>query len=283
MNVSSKPAGQREGPATSDTGVDVVTGAFSYSGSAIARELLEAGRHVRTMTGYPTGRPGAHRSTSLDFDDPIGLIGSLTGVTTLYNTYWVRFAHHRVSHDLAVINSRTLFNAARRAGVQRIVHVSISHPSVDSPYPYFRGKALVERALAEAGAPYAILRPALLFGGNGVLLNNIARLLRHLPVFAVGGGGQYRVRGIHVDDLARLCVLRGAERHDSVTDAVGPERPTFRELVTSVRDVVGSRALVLPMPGAVVPILLAPVGDGLARCAADPGRVPSHGGRPRRY
>ncbi len=208
------------------------------------------------MTGHPDRAPRGSPVDvrSLDFDDPIGLIGSLTGVTTLYNTYWVRFAHHRVSHDLAVINSRTLFHAARRAGVQRIVHVSISHPSVDSPYPYFRGKALVERALAEAGVPYAILRPALLFGGNGVLLNNIAWLLRHLPVFAVGGGGQYRVRGIHVDDLARLCVLRGAERHDSVTDAVGPERPTFRELVTSVRDVVGSRALVLPMPGAVVPI-----------------------------
>ena len=142
----------------------------------------------------------------LDFDDQLGLVASLEGVTTLYNTYWVRFAHARIDHELAVANSRTLFWAAKRAGVQRIVHVSITHPSVDSPWPYFRGKALVERALAESEVPYAVLRPAILFGGDGVLLNNIAWLLRHLPVFAVGGRGDYRIRGIHIDDLAQLCV-----------------------------------------------------------------------------
>ena len=127
----------------------------------------------------------------LDFDDQLGLVASLEGVTTLYNTYWVRFAHARIDHELAVANSRTLFWAAKRAGVHRIVHVSITHPSVDAPWPYFRGKALVERALAEAEVPYAVLRPAILFGGDGVLLNNIAWLLRRLPVFAVGGRGDY--------------------------------------------------------------------------------------------
>jgi uncharacterized protein YbjT (DUF2867 family) len=190
-------------------------------------------------------------------------VASLEGVTTLYNTYWVRFAHGRIDHELAVANSRTLFHAAKRAGVQRIVHVSITHPSVDSPWPYFRGKALVERALAEAEVPYAVLRPAILFGGDGVLLNNIAWLLRHLPVFAVGGRGDYRIRGIHVDDLAQLCVRKGAERHDSVTDAVGPERPTFVELVTSIRDVIGSHARIVHVPGVAVPLLSRLVGLAL--------------------
>jgi nucleoside-diphosphate-sugar epimerase len=103
--------------------------------------------------------------------------------------------------------------------------------------------------------PYAILRPAILFGGDGVLINNIAWLLRHLPVFAVGGRGDYRIRGIHIDDLAQLCVRKGTERHDSVTDAVGPERPTFVELVTSIRDAVGSRARIVHVPGVAVPLL----------------------------
>jgi uncharacterized protein YbjT (DUF2867 family) len=234
-----------------DTGLDVVTGAFSYSGRAIAGALLESGRQVRTITGHPDRAPAGtpFDVRPLDFDDQLGLAASLEGATTLYNTYWVRFAHDRISHDLAVANSRTLFGAARRAGVQRIVHISITHPSADSPWPYFRGKAMVERALAESTIPYAIFRPAILFGGDGVLINNIAWLLRHLPVFAVGGRGDYRVRGIHVDDLARLCVEAGRERHDSVTDAVGPERPTFLELVTSIRNAVGSRALVVRVPG----------------------------------
>ena len=133
-------------------------------------------------------------------------------------------------------------------------------PAVESTLPYFRGKALVERALAETGVSFAILRPAILFGGEGVLLNNIAWLLRHLPVFAVGGRGEYRIRGIHIDDLARLCLAKAAEREDSVTDAVGPERPTFFELVDSIREAVGSRSRVVRVPGIVVPALSGALG-----------------------
>jgi NADH dehydrogenase len=250
---------------STDTGLDVVTGAFSYSGSSLARALLHDGRHVRTITGHAARAPAGTTIDvhPLDFDDPLGLVSALSGATTLYNTYWVRFAHRMVDHERAVANSRTLFLAAKRAGVQRIVHVSITHPSSTSPLPYFRGKALVERALAECDVSYAIVRPAILFGGDGVLLNNIAWLLRRLPVFAIGGRGDYRIRGIHVDDLARLCLAKAAERHDSVTDAVGPERPTFAELVGAIRDVVGSRARLIHVPGATVPLFARVLGLAL--------------------
>jgi uncharacterized protein YbjT (DUF2867 family) len=245
--------------------VDVVTGAFSYSGAAIASALIANGRSVRTLTGHPErglGHPGID-VRRLDFDDQIGLVESLRGATTLYNTYWVRFAHGQVDHDLAVANSRTLFLAAKRAGIRRIVHVSITNPSIDSPFPYFRGKALVERALAESEVSYAVLRPAILFGGDGVLINNIAWLLRRLPVFAVGGSGDYRVRGIHVDDLAELCLQVGASTDDSVTDAVGPERPTFDELVQSICKAVGARTHIIHVPGGLVSPLSSVLGLAL--------------------
>jgi nucleoside-diphosphate-sugar epimerase len=234
---------------------DVVTGAFSYSGAAIARELQAAGRPVRTLTGHPSRAPEgtAIEARPLDFADPAGLRESLRGARTLYNTYWVRFAHGQVSHEVAVANSRALFLAAAEAGVRRIVHVSITHPSADSPYPYFRGKAAVEQALADLGVSHAVLRPSTLFGGSGVLINNIAWLLRHLPVFAVGGTGTYRLRPIHVDDLARLCVRAGLDGDTAVIDAVGPDRPTFLGLVTCIRDAVGSRSQVIRVPGSLIP------------------------------
>lgn len=248
-----KPTGTTR---SADTGLDAVTGAFSYSGAALSGALLGAGRRVRTLTGHPGRAPDgtAVDVRPLDFDDPRGLVASLSGVTTLYNTYWVRFAHRCVDHDRAVANSKTLFLAAKRAGVQRIVHVSITHPSSDSPWPYFSGKALVERALAECDVSSAIVRPAIHFGGDGVLLNNIAWLLRRVPVFAIGGRGDYRIRAIHVDDLAQLCLAKAGEWTDSVTDAVGPERPTFTELVASIRTAVGSQARLVHVPGAAVPL-----------------------------
>jgi uncharacterized protein YbjT (DUF2867 family) len=234
--------------------VDVVTGAFSYSGAAITRKLRSAGRRVRTLTGHPDRAPADTDIDirALNFDNPAELTRSLRGAHTLYNTYWVRFARGRIDHQTAVANSRTLFDAAAAACVQRIVHISITHPSLDSPYPYFRGKAHVEQALTEVGVPYAITRPAILFGGNDVLVNNIAWLLRHLPVFAVGGDGRYRVRGIHVEDLAQLCVDLGARSDTVIVDAVGPQSVTFRQLVDAVRTAVGSHAVVVPVPGALL-------------------------------
>jgi len=237
-----------------DTGLDVVTGAFSYSGQAIASRLVQGGRRVRTLTGHPDrGRDQSKIEVRpLVFDDPTGLAASLAGATTLYNTYWVRFANGRIDHAVAVENSRTLFQAALRAGIHKVVHVSILHPSPASPYPYFRGKALVEQALAETGLRHAVLRPSVLFDERGVLLNNVAWLLRRLPVFGIGGDGKYRVRPIHVDDLAELAVEATTWPDDRTVDAVGPERPTFFDLVSQIRGAVRSRARIVKVPGQVL-------------------------------
>ena len=241
---------------------DVVTGAFGYSGAAIARDLLAAGHRVRTLTAHP-GRAPAGTPIDvrpLDFADAGALERDLRGARTLYNTYWVRFAHGEVTHETAVANSRALFQAAARAGVQRIVHVSITHADPGSRYPYFRGKGAVEEYLAGTAVSHAIARPAVLFGRDGVLVNNIAWLLRRLPVFAIGGRGDYRVRPIHVDDLARLCVRLGGRDDDVLVDAVGPQSLTFREMVTVIRAAVGSRAVVVPVPGSLIPPLSAALG-----------------------
>jgi uncharacterized protein YbjT (DUF2867 family) len=235
--------------------LDVVTGAFSYSGAAISAELINRGHRVRTLTGHPDRAPAGTEieKRPLDFTNQGELTRSLQGVHTLYNTYWVRFPHGQVTHDVAVRNSRVLFTAAADAGVQRVVHNSITHASLTSPDSYFRGKAEVEQALADSGVPHAIARPAVLFGGNGVLLNNIAWLLRRLPVFAIGGRGDYRLRPIHIDDLAQLCADLG-EREDTVTvDAVGPQSVTFAELVAALKAAVGSRAIIVRVPGALIP------------------------------
>jgi uncharacterized protein YbjT (DUF2867 family) len=237
--------------------LDVVTGAFSYSGAAISAELINRGHRVRTLTGHPDRAPAGTEIDvrPLDFTDQTELTRSLEGAHTLYNTYWVRFPHGQVTHDLAVRNSRVLFTAAAAAGVRRVVHNSITRASLTSPDSYFRGKAEVEQALADSGVPHAIARPAVLFGGNGVLLNNIAWLLRRLPVFAIGGRGDYRLRPIHIDDLARLCADLG-EREDTVTvDAVGPQSVTFAELVAAIKSAVGSRAVVIRVPGGLIPVL----------------------------
>jgi uncharacterized protein YbjT (DUF2867 family) len=248
------------------TQLDVVTGAFSFSGAVIARRLLSEDHRVRTLTGHPDRAPADSPIdvAPLQFADQTALIDAMAGAHTLYNTYWVRFARGQISHESAVANSRMLFAAAVAAGVQRVVHVSITNPSPTAADSYFRGKWQVEQALAESGVPsYAIARPAILFGRGGVLLNNIAWLLRRLPVFAIGGGGVYRLRPIHVDDLAALCIGLGARQDNVVVDAVGPEAVPFRQLVEEIRTAVGARSVLVPVPAAAIPVFAAVLGIAL--------------------
>ena len=235
--------------------LSVVTGAFGYTGKYIAQRLLDEGATVRSLTRNPAAfSPFGDRVERhpLDFNDPVQLIDSLRGADTLYNTYWVRFAHGDVSHDTAVRNSRNLIDAAGFAGVRRVVHISITNPSADSPLPYFRGKGEVEDYLRNSSLAWSIIRPTLVFGREDILINNIAWFLRRFPLFPIAGPGNYPVQPVLVDDVAELAVQSASADGNVSFDAVGPETFTFKELVSLVRRIAGGRSLIVHLPPALV-------------------------------
>ncbi|MDP6438053.1 MAG: NAD(P)H-binding protein [Candidatus Brocadiia bacterium] len=235
----------------SEAEVHAVTGAFGYSGKYIARRLLDEGHRVITLTNSPhRPHPFGDRIQAypFSFEDADALTESLRGVRVLYNTYWVRFNHRTFTFASAVRNSITLFNSAREAGVERIVHVSITNPSDDSPLEYFSGKARLEKVLIESGVSYSILRPAVLFGKEDILINNIAWVLRRFPVFGVFGDGTYRLQPIYVDDLAKLAVEQGESRENAIIDAIGPQTFTYKRLVKEIGRIIGKKKPMISVP-----------------------------------
>ena len=236
-----------------NTSRHAVTGAFGYSGRYIAARLLDEGREVITLTNsLARANPFGDRVRAfpLSFDEPQQLAQSLAGVEVLYNTYWVRFNHRLFTHAQAVQNTLALFEAAKRAGVRRIVHVSITNPSEDCALEYFAGKARLERALRESDLSYSILRPTVLFGREDILINNIAWALRRFPFFAIFGDGSYRLQPICVEDLADIAVAEGKCDENRVINAIGPETFTYRALVEAVGEAIGrKRRVVNVSPG----------------------------------
>ncbi|HIJ64321.1 MAG TPA: NAD(P)H-binding protein [Candidatus Hydrogenedentes bacterium] len=234
-----------------DKRIHAATGAFGYSGKYIAQRLLDEGLEVITLTNSPH-KPdpfdGKVRVCPFNFDSPEALVDSLRGVAVLYNTYWVRFKHKHFTFAKALENTLALFRAAREAGVERIVHISITNPSEDSPLEYFRGKARVEKALTESGLSYAILRPTVLFGKEDVLINNIAWGLRRMPFFTVFGNGKYRLQPIYVDDVAELAVAQGRQSENTVIEAIGPETFTYRGLVETISEIIAKKRPIIPVP-----------------------------------
>ncbi len=228
-----------------------VTGAFSYSGKYITERLLARDEEVITLTGHPD-RPdpfnGIVKAYPLDFKAEKALVSSLHEVDVLVNTYWVRFDRAGNTQPQAVDNTHKLIDAARSAGVKRIIHISITNPSASSPLPYFWGKAANEKTVIESGMSYAILRPTVLFGKEDILINNITYLLRRFPVFLIPGDGSYRLQPVNVSDLADLAV-EGVYRKDNyIFDTVGPEIFTFKELVKRVAEVINRRPILIPVP-----------------------------------
>jgi nucleoside-diphosphate-sugar epimerase len=228
-----------------------VTGAFGYSGRYIAKRLLEAGHTVITLTNsFRRENPfGAKvQAFPFHFDKPSQLRDSLQGVDVLVNTYWVRFDHRQFTHHEAVKNTKVLFEAAKAAGVRRIVHISITNPDIHSKLPYFRGKAELELSLQATGVSYCVLRPAVVFGKEDVLVNNIAWSLRHLPVFGVFGAGDYKLQPIYVDDLAEAATVKAAAKANEIVNAIGPETFTYRDLADTIKRALGLKRLVVSVP-----------------------------------
>jgi uncharacterized protein YbjT (DUF2867 family) len=228
-----------------------VTGAFGFTGKYIAHRLLRAGHSVRTLTNHPDKKNPFENRVKVypySFHDVGKLKQALEGVTVFYNTYWVRFNHAQFTHADALRNSRALFEAARQAKVERIVHISITNPSMDTELEYFRGKAILEQAVMETGIPYAILRPAVLFGPEDILINNIAWALRRFPLFGIFGDGDYGIQPIHADDLAGLAVEQGGRRDNCIIDAIGPETFTYKELVAAVGRAIDKNRPLISIP-----------------------------------
>jgi uncharacterized protein YbjT (DUF2867 family) len=232
-----------------------VTGAFGFTGRAIAERLLADGNEVVTLTRRTgAGDPLAARITVRPFDTSrrADLVTALAGVDTLYHTHWLRFPRGTGTFEGAIARSATLLAAAREAGTRRVVHVSVVNAAPDAETPYVRAKAALEAVVRSSGLEWVIVRPTLTCGPGDILINNLAWALRRLPVYGLPGLGRYTVQPVHVDDVARICVDAATGEPGRVLDAAGPETFEYRQLVALVREAVGSRSIVVPVPASVV-------------------------------
>ena len=234
-----------------------MTGAFGYTGRWIAHQLLDEGKRVRTLTnavGRDDPFDGQVEVHPLDFQNREALVESLRGADVLYNTYWVRYNHHskQFDHEIATDNCRLIFEAAKEAGVRRVVFFSVAHPEQAPKWSYFRGKVITEKTLRDCGISHAIVRPTVLFGGGrNVLVNNIAWMLRYIPVFGLFGWGNYSIQPIHVRDVARIAIELGARDDDITRDVAGPETFIYKDFIKLIAQSMGVRRLLVPMPAIV--------------------------------
>jgi len=221
--------------------MDMVTGSFGYIGRYITQKLISSGKQVKTITTHPD-KPNPFgddvKAYPYSFDNPELLINILKGCDTLFNTYWVRFDYGTSSFEKALKNTKILFDSAKKSGIKRIVHISVTNPSESDALPYYRGKALQEKMLRELGISYSIIRPTLVFGKEDILINNIAWTTRKFPFVPIFGSGDYKVQPVFVEDLATIAVECAKKNVSETLDAIGPETFTYKEMLQIIASVL---------------------------------------------
>jgi uncharacterized protein YbjT (DUF2867 family) len=236
----------------------LITGSFSFTGSYITKELLTNGYSVRTLTNHPNREYEFINKIevfSYNFSNFDKLVEAFQGVDVFINTYWIRFPKHNVTWNDAIENSKLLFKAAKASGVKLILHLSVTNPSLVSPYSYFKGKALVEDDLLNCGVPSISIRPALIYEKDDILINNMTYLLRKFPVFALFGNGSFLVQPIAQGDLAKIIVdiidgkINDLTFNQIIINTLGPQTYQYVEMIKILRTVTNTRSWIIKFPG----------------------------------
>ncbi len=239
----------------------IITGALSYSGRYIAALAHERGWKLHSLEGARSFQRANEYDlpiTLFDWEDPqkAGRVEeAMQACDVFVNTYWRRPTAGDDATKIAEQHCYELFSAAKKAGVKRIVHISVAHADAQSELPYFRHKGRVEAYLKELGIPCTVLRPAMLFGDSAeesILMNNWSWCLRHSPVAGLIGDGSALIHPLHVRDLAEMVVTEAAREDSeawSAYAAVGKECLSLRETTECLIEAMDlHHRLILPMP-----------------------------------
>src|SRR5690606_7824262 len=242
-------------------------------GGALCDALALRGHRLVLATRSGAPRVGID-GLALDFNALPGsdaLAGALSGVDVLVNTVGIFRATAQQSFDAVHVKGpQALFEAARVAGVRRIVQLSALGADPGSPLRYFASKWQAEQILRDSTVAHAIVRPSLVFSPHGPSTRWFAQLAS-LPLLPLPGGGTQRIQPVHLQDLVDALVrLVEAPELPRALDAVGPRPLALREYLDLFRHAIGGAGWILPVPAALARVGARALAAVSSRLPVDP-------------
>jgi uncharacterized protein YbjT (DUF2867 family) len=226
--------------------VILVTGASGFVGRHILRALEAAGKDVRSLVRDPGKAAGlGGEVVQGDMTDPASLRRAVEGVDAVIHLVAVRQGKEETFQRVMVQGSSDLLDAAKEAGVRRLVLMSALGTSEANRdlVPYYRAKWDVEQLVKGSGLDHVIFRPSFIFGPDGGIIPTFRRLVKLAPVTPIIGSGDKRIQPIWADDLAAYFV-QGLDLDAATTrtfELGGPDAVTWNEFWARFKLALGVR------------------------------------------
>lgn len=236
----------------------VVFGGTGFLGRRVVRRLRKAGFLVRIASRHPDrglrlfGFDDPQlRSVEANIHDARSIANVVAGAYGLVNAVSLYVEHGRETfHSVHVEAAQRVADQARRAGVERLAHVSGIGSDAGSSSLYIRKRGEGELAVRAAFADAILIRPAVMFGPDDSFLTAILKLLRHLPIYPMFGRGLTRLQPAYVEDVAE-AIARALDRRDvhAITfEFGGPCVYSYEELLRVVAHAANLNPMLVPLP-----------------------------------
>lgn len=236
-----------------------VFGGSGFIGRYVVRELARAGYRVRVAVRRPNlahelkpmGVPGQIQLFQANLRNRESVGRAVEGAHGVINLVGILYESGGQSFSgVQERGARTVAEAAKKAGVASLVHVSAIGADPDSPSKYGKTKAAGEAAVREEFPDAVILRPSIVFGAEDEFFNKFADMARFVPALPLIGGGKTRFQPVFVGDVAEAAVkaMESREAKGRIYELGGPSIYTFKELLEFILSTIRRPRLLVPVP-----------------------------------
>jgi NADH dehydrogenase len=234
-----------------------ITGGTGFVGGHLARHFTRAGHEVVLIARGEDARDESLRSlpgvkfVPCGVGSPCALAEAFAGCDGVAHFAGInREIAEQTYQRVHIEGTRNVVNAAQAAGLKKILLLSFLRARPNCGSGYHESKWAAEEIVRRSGLDYTVLKAAMIYGKGDQMLDHIGHALHTLPVFAVVGLKDRRVRPVSVDDVVRIAVaslIKGRLSRQTVAVA-GPEELLLGEAVQRVARVLGKHPLMFPLP-----------------------------------